>query len=64
MSKKFEKGLMDLERKKNEMMFEMSDELLDEETLDGFVPSEFKWVTLNKQKKRAKELSGKTKSKK
>ena len=65
MSERFGKELMNIERKKNEMMFEMSNELFDEdeEVLDGFVPSEFKWITLNKQKKRAKELSSKTKLK-
>lgn len=61
----FEEKLLDLERKKNNMMFEISDEMFEEDdnTLKGFVPTEFKWITLNHQKKRAKELSDKTKKK-
>ena len=54
----YENKIIDLERKKNQMLLETADELFsedDEDSLRGFVPTEFKWVTLDKQKKRAKE---------
>ena len=62
-SKDYENKIIDLERKKNQMLLETADELFsedDEDYLKGFVPTEFKWVTLDAQKKRAKELSEKT----
>lgn len=63
----YENKIIDLERKKNQMLLETADELFsedDEDSLREFVPTEFKWVTLDKQKKRAKELSNKTNKKK
>lgn len=66
-SKDYENKIIDLERKKNQMLLETADELFgtdDEDSLRGFVPTEFKWVTLEEQKIRAKELSNKTKKKK
>lgn len=68
--KEYEKKVMDLERKKNEMLFEVSKEILgddleedDTENIGEFIPTEFKWISLDKQKKRANELSNKTKRK-
>lgn len=63
----YENKIIDLERKKNQMLLETAEELFpadDEDSLRGFIPTEFKWVTLDEQKKRAKELSNKTKKKK
>ena len=63
----YENKIIDLERKKNQMLLETADELFsedDEDSLREFVPTEFKWVTLDKKKKRAKELSNKTNKKK
>lgn len=68
--KEYEKRVMDLERKKNEMLFEVSKEIVGDEYEENndeyfgeFVPTEFKWISLDKQKKRANELSNKTKRK-
>lgn len=68
--KDYEKRVMDLERKKNEMLFEVSKEIVGDEYEENndeyfgeFIPTEFKWISLDKQKKRANELSNKTKRK-
>ena len=59
MRSKKENEILELERKKKNMMFEVGDD----NAINGFVPSEFKWISLDVQKKRAKELSNKTKKK-
>lgn len=61
--KEEERKLLDLVRKKNQMMFEISDEFDNIDEYRSFIPSEFKWVSLDKQKKRADELSNITKKK-
>lgn len=66
MRSKKENKILELERRKNDMMFEIGEDNFfeDENSLKGFVPSEFKWISLDVQKKRAKELANKTKKKK
>ena len=59
MRSKKENEILKLERKKNDMMFEISED----NAINGFVPSEFKWICLDVQKKRAKELANKTMNK-
>lgn len=59
MRSKKENEILKLERKKNDMMFEISED----NAINGFVPSEFKWISLDVQKKRAKELANKTMNK-
>lgn len=61
--KEEERKLLDLVRKKNQMMFEISNEFDDVDEYRSFIPSEFKWISLDKQKKRAEELSNITKKK-
>lgn len=65
MSEEFERKLMKLEVKKNNMMYETSDDYFDDENeYRSFIPSEFKWMSLDKQKKRAKYLGNITKQNK
>lgn len=61
--KEEERKLLDLVRKKNQMMFEISNEFDDIDEYRSFIPSEFKWISLDKQKKRAEKLSNITKKK-
>ena len=61
--KEEERKLLDLVRKKNQMMFEISNEVDDIDEYRSFIPSEFKWISLDKQKKRAEKLSNITKKK-
>ena len=61
--KEEERKLLDLVRKKNQMMFEISNEFDDIDEYRSFIPSEFKWISLDEQKKRAEELSNITKKK-
>ena len=61
--KEEERKLLDLVRKKNQMMFEISNEFDYVDEYRSFIPSEFKWISLDKQKKRAEELSNITKKK-
>ena len=65
MSEEFERKIMKLEVKKNNMMYETSDDYFDDENeYRSFIPSEFKWMSLDKQKKRAKYLGNITKQNK
>ena len=61
--KEEERKLLDLVRKKNQMMFEISNEFDAIDEYRSFIPSEFKWISLDKQKKRAEKLSNITKKK-
>ena len=63
MSRNYAKELFDLEKEKVKKMSEIPNEKLDypDKSFYGFIPNEFRWISLEEQKSRAKELVNKTK---
>ena len=65
MSRNYTKELFDLEKEKVRKMSSIPRENLDynDKSFYGFIPSEFRWISLDEQKSRANELISKTKQK-